>query len=109
MFSLSEKAVQAMFSGPVEIPQHLAYVEWYLAFEEPSAHHKLYKIKPLKDAHSGGIWSIVPVANICHSIHLLPKFGPMAPLEWTTSNVLDLCTVFFLNVFTDQHLYRLIV
>ncbi|KAF8799350.1 hypothetical protein BYT27DRAFT_7003136, partial [Phlegmacium glaucopus] len=52
--------------------------------------------------------SIVPVANIFRSVHLLPKFGPVAPVEWTSSNVMDKCNTFFLNSFTDKHLYRVL-
>jgi len=53
------------------------------------------------------ICSIIPLANICRSVHLFPKFGPFAPQEWTSSNVLDLCNTFFVNDFTDRHMYRI--
>ncbi|KAH7904086.1 hypothetical protein BJ138DRAFT_1019618, partial [Hygrophoropsis aurantiaca] len=49
--------------------------------------------------------SVVPVASLRRSIHLIPKFGPIAPREWTSSNVLEQCSTFFVNCFTDRHAY----
>lgn len=64
----------------------------------------MYKIsRVIKD---GDRWaSIIPVNNIRRSIHLLPKFGPVAPPEWKTYNVLDKCLVFHANPWTDRHIY----
>jgi hypothetical protein len=49
--------------------------------------------------------SIIPVANIRRSVHLLPKFGPVAPADWKSSNVLEKCPNFFVNSMTDRHIY----
>lgn len=49
--------------------------------------------------------SIIPVNNIRHSIHLVPKFGPIAPVDWKSHNVLDKCAAFFANPWTDHHIY----
>ncbi|KAJ7906687.1 hypothetical protein B0H13DRAFT_1880374 [Mycena leptocephala] len=49
--------------------------------------------------------SIIPVYNIQRSIHLLPKFGPVAPQEWKSHNVLDKFRVFFANPWTDRRIY----
>ncbi|KAJ7343944.1 hypothetical protein DFH08DRAFT_701656, partial [Mycena albidolilacea] len=83
----------------------LAYVEWFSLFTaQPEAHHLMYKIKQsTKDG--GRITSIIPLANICHSVHLLPKFGPVAPSHWTSDNVLEECSTFFVNCFSDRHIY----
>ncbi|KAJ6555889.1 hypothetical protein B0H19DRAFT_947317, partial [Mycena capillaripes] len=40
------------------------------------------------------------------SIHLLPKFGPVAPQDWKSSNVLEKCKLFFANPLTDRHVYH---
>ena len=91
------------------IPQHLVYVEWYTPFQDsPKHNHLLYKISPLRDQTGGPICSVIPLANIRRSIHLIPRFGPSAPQEWTHSNVLDLCNTFFVNDFTDKHSYRIL-
>ena len=98
-----------MFSNDTTVPQHLVYIEWYTPFpNSPDRNHLLYKISPLQDQNGGHICSVIPLANICWSVHLLPRFGPSAPQDWTSSNVLDLCNTFFVNSFTDKHLYRVL-
>ena len=97
-----------MFKDDAEIPQHLAYIEWYSSLPDNSEpNHLLYKILALKEAHGTYVCSIIPLANICHSVHLIPKFGAFAPQEWTSSNILDLSNTFFVNDFTDRHMYRI--
>ncbi|KAJ7796672.1 hypothetical protein B0H14DRAFT_2390413, partial [Mycena olivaceomarginata] len=79
----------------------LAYVEWFSPFtSHPEPPHLLYKIYRSLDGAT-----IVPVDNIRRSVHLLPKFGPVAPQEWTSSNVLDFCYTFLVNSLSDRHIY----
>ncbi|KAJ7604990.1 hypothetical protein FB45DRAFT_1149638 [Roridomyces roridus] len=87
VFSLSAPARKA-FAGVV-LPSHLAYVDWFSPFTaEPEPHHWMYKVKrSMKDGVQ--LSSVIPVANIRRSIHLLPRFGPVAPPKWTSSNVLE--------------------
>jgi hypothetical protein len=49
--------------------------------------------------------SIICVSDIERSVVLFPKFGPVANHEWTSSNVLEECTSFYVNPFTDRHSY----
>ncbi|KAJ7333971.1 hypothetical protein DFH08DRAFT_707664, partial [Mycena albidolilacea] len=59
-------------------------------FTEPEPDHLMYKVnRSLKDRDR--LSSIIPVANIRRSVHLLPKFGPVAPAQWKSTNVLDKC------------------
>lgn len=90
------------------VPKTLAYVEWYSPFTRPDRDHLMYKVSPCPLPDSGFLASIIPLANIRRSIHLIPQFGPAAPPEWTSSNVLDLCKSFYVNTFTDRHLYRIL-
>ncbi|KAM6491507.1 hypothetical protein JOM56_013076 [Amanita muscaria] len=106
LFSIPPRYHVRLFEANVPVPAHLAYVEWYSAFGNPDPNHGMFKVAPLKDRDGQHICSIISVANICRSVHLLPKFGPVAPVEWTSSNVLDLCPAFFVSNFTDKHLFR---
>ncbi|KAJ7052358.1 hypothetical protein C8F01DRAFT_925454, partial [Mycena amicta] len=65
----------------------LAYVEWFSPFTSaPEAWHHFYKVqRSIKNGEH--VASIVPAENIRRSVHLLPKFGPVAPQAWTSSNV----------------------
>jgi hypothetical protein len=90
------------------IPKYLVYVEWYTALtDDEDTNSLLFKITPMKDRDGGRVCSIIPLANIRRSVQLIPKFGPVAPHEWTSNTVLDLANVFYVNSFTDNHLYRI--
>jgi hypothetical protein len=82
-------------------PQHLAYLKWFSAFPaQLEASHLMYKLKrSLKDGE--GLASIIPLDNICRSVHLLPKFGTVGPAHWTSSHVLKECSALYVNYFTD--------
>ncbi|KAN0137729.1 hypothetical protein V8E53_004485 [Lactarius tabidus] len=106
VFAIPSRYHHLLFDPGVTVPQHLAYVQWYSQLTEPEPNHRLFKIRPLKDLDGNWICSIIPVGNIRRSVHLIPKFGPVAPAEWTSSNVLDSCNVFYLNTFSDRHIFR---
>ena len=97
-----------MFTDGVDIPKHLAYIEWYSPLpDSPERNHLLYKVSPLKNADGTHVCSVIPLANVRRSVHLFPKFGAFAPQDWTSTNVLDRCNTFFVNDFTDRHMYRI--
>ncbi|KAJ7137196.1 hypothetical protein C8R44DRAFT_828619 [Mycena epipterygia] len=105
VFSFKPKQILGLFSSGISPPSYLAYVEWFSAFSpQPEPDHLMYKInRSLKNGDR--ISSIIPAANIRRSVHLIPKFGPVAPPEWTSSNVLDECPSFFVNSLSDRHVY----
>ncbi|KAL1707030.1 hypothetical protein EV121DRAFT_200195 [Schizophyllum commune] len=110
IFSIPEKALASLFPSGNQCPKHLAYVEWYTPFpSRPERDHLMYKINKCRtDGGQRMLASIVPLDRIRRSVHLIPKFGRAAPTEWTSSNVLDRCDTFYVNPFTDKHLYRII-
>ncbi|KAJ7429776.1 hypothetical protein B0H11DRAFT_1766431, partial [Mycena galericulata] len=105
VFTLPERLAKTILPLTTIPPKYLAYVEWFSAFKpQPEPHHLMYKVsRVIKNGDR--LASIIPVDNIRRSIHLLPKFGPIAPPEWRSYNVLDSCPVFFANPFTDRHIY----
>ena len=89
----------------VDPPKHLAYVEWFIPFSAaPDQIHGMYKV-----SHSmrSGVResSVVEISSIKRSVHLFPLFGRVAPRDWTASNVLQECKMFYLNPFSDRHAY----
>lgn len=81
--------------------EHLTYIEWFSTFSVPNPDHGMLRLNCMPDH----IVSIVPVLSIRHSVHLFPKFGPKVPEHWTSANVLEECTTFYLNPFSDRHMY----
>ncbi|KAJ7805028.1 hypothetical protein B0H14DRAFT_3773129 [Mycena olivaceomarginata] len=105
VFTLPHRLAKTIFPSTVVPPKYLAYVEWFSASKpQPERHHLMYKVsRTIKNGDR--LASIIPVANIRRSIHLLPKFGPIAPPDWKSHNVLDKCPIFFANPWTDRHIH----
>jgi len=61
----------------------------------------------LKRAMQDGarVASIIPVSSIRRSVHLFPKFSQAVPEDWTSDNVLEKCSTFYLNPFVDRNMY----
>jgi hypothetical protein len=84
---------------------HFAYIEWFTPFQLASdLNHKMYKVSRMI-CHGQRVASIIPLSHIQGSIHLFPNFGWIAPRNWTNSNVLDLCSNFFVNSFTNRYIF----
>ncbi|KAJ6619584.1 hypothetical protein B0H10DRAFT_1946637 [Mycena sp. CBHHK59/15] len=104
IFSLRPSDIQILFLPSIRTPKYLACVEWFTPFTQPEPDHLMYKVtRHLEDGDQ--LASIIPVTNIRRSVHLLPKFGPVAPPEWKSGTVLDDCKYFFVNSMTDRHIY----
>ncbi len=87
--------------------QHFAYVEWFTPFSKAplDVDSRLFRVKKLRDPKGIQKTSIVPVDYIRQSVHLFPKFGPVVPTHWTSTNVLDEADIFYVNPFTDRFTY----
>lgn len=86
---------------------HLAYVEWFTAFIEPDPVHVLYKVTLCRDRDHARLASMVEVRHFHRSCHLypIPPSPGDVPREWSSSTVLDLCEHFWVNPFSDLHMY----
>ncbi|KAF8876086.1 hypothetical protein BD779DRAFT_1613361 [Infundibulicybe gibba] len=109
VFSIPKNMLNRLFESGVIVPKHLVYVEWFTAFPtSPDPYHQLFKISRCFLPDGSYLASIIPLANIFRSVHLFPKFGHAAPVQWASSNVLYECKDFYVNSHTDPHLYRVI-
>ena len=77
-------------------------------FTTPGSDHGMYKISRALNRDKERRAGIVPVESFERSCHLIPDFGPVAPRNWTSSNVLDECKYFFVNPFVDRNTYKLL-
>ena len=103
------RVVFALPGGPGDnrTPERLAYVEWFSNFTTPDPHHEMYKInRSLEDGQR--VASVVPISTIKRSVHFFPRFGSAVPDSWTVDNVLEKCSTFYLNPFTDRHMYYIL-
>ncbi|KAJ3793034.1 hypothetical protein GGU11DRAFT_873728 [Lentinula aff. detonsa] len=106
IFSLPVKNLDCLFPVETPLPAHLAYVKWFSKFRQnPDPHNGLYHIKPLLWRDGSRAVSIVPLDTIQQSVHLYPKWGGTVPPEWTHESILDTCSLFFLSLFIDTHMY----
>ncbi|KAI0069916.1 hypothetical protein K474DRAFT_1609646 [Panus rudis PR-1116 ss-1] len=105
IFSIPKGALPLLFNQEHRPPLYLAYVEWFTPFgEQPEEVHGLYKVShAVRDGKR--LSAVIPLVNIHRSVHLIPQFGPQVNREWTSSNVLEVCTKFYVNCFTDRHTY----
>jgi hypothetical protein len=105
-FSDVPASAQTLIPNTVELPHHLAYVEWFTAFpRNVDRNVKMYQLKREADRNGGPTASIVLISYIQHSVQLLPKWGPRVPDEWTSENVLDLAPSFHLNLYRDRNMF----
>ncbi|KAG1765459.1 hypothetical protein EV702DRAFT_1182481 [Suillus placidus] len=103
IFLIQERDAQSLFPLTNQPPRHLAYIEWFTPFPStPDSRHGMYKITRIV-CLGERVASIIPVSNIACSVHLIPKFGPVAPHHWMSNNVLEECDTFFINCYIDRH------
>lgn len=87
------------------MPKYLAYVEWFTNFDQQlQMGHRLPRIQRVLQ-NQQRVASLIPLANIRRSVHLIPDFGNKCLSHWTSATVLDLCRRFYLNLFSDRHAF----
>ncbi|KAI0703890.1 hypothetical protein C8T65DRAFT_810535 [Cerioporus squamosus] len=109
VFKIPERGMRDLFPHlpSSQRPNHLAYVEWFTPFDDAGVNHGLYKVKRSLRGRAR-LASIIPVEQLERSCHLFPEYGAVAPREWTSDNVLDKCPAFFVNSFSDRHMYKIV-
>jgi len=107
IFTLPSKSIPLLSPPTARIHDYLAYIEWFTPFPPtPEQSHGLYKLsKALQGGHR--VASVVPLANVMRSVHLIPNFGAIAPREWTSDGVLDDCNTFWLNLYLDRYTFAI--
>ncbi|KAH9168125.1 hypothetical protein EDB89DRAFT_1889949 [Lactarius sanguifluus] len=104
VFQLPKKVISDLFPFPdTSIPTHFAYVEWFSTLSATrDVKNLMYKVTRLM--HCGRRRAaVIPVQSIIGSVHLLPRFGPITPPDWNCFTVLDRCSSFYVNPFSDRH------
>lgn len=109
IFTLPSRAKPLFATAARPPPRYLAYIEWFEKIPAlPDPDLGLFKIKRAMNADGHKLASIVPLRRIRRSVYLFPAFGPEAPREWTSGNVLDECTNFYIDSFSDRHAFHTI-
>ncbi|KAI0716908.1 hypothetical protein C8Q76DRAFT_795145 [Earliella scabrosa] len=106
IFKLPRSVLQQVMPDVIA-PGPLAYVEWFTAFTQPDPVHGLYKVSRCRDANGALRASVVEVRHFRRSCHLYPiaPGNGFVPRDWSSSTVLDACDHFFVNPFSDLHMY----
>ncbi|KAJ3875340.1 hypothetical protein F5051DRAFT_442491 [Lentinula edodes] len=94
--------VRLLFQLPSEIASFhhpLAYVQWFKPFQkDPVNDLNLFKLSYSFRQHYPHC-SIIPVTQIIQTCHLYPVYGRSVDATWTSDNILDKCSTFYLNVY----------
>ena len=99
--------LRVIFAFPNNPDERFAYVEWFSKFSAPDPYHGMLKLNHQLTGSKDRLSSIIPISSIKCSIHLFPKFGLKVPEDWTSLNVLEKCTTFYLNQFSDRKMYHI--
>ena len=94
--------LQRLRADPMARECHLAYIELFTPFlPVPEPGSRLYRIARSFRNHAPRS-IVIPVPRIFRSCHLLPVCEGPVDRTWTSDNVLDRCTDFYLNTFIDR-------
>ncbi|KAI0738856.1 hypothetical protein C8Q80DRAFT_1222176 [Daedaleopsis nitida] len=99
---LTVARVRAIFRLP-DFKHPLAYVEWFTPFRRPEPDTGMFKVSHSHYRGGRRRASIIPLTQIVRSCHLLPIWGKHVDPAWTSKNVLDKCTRFFVNPYLRHH------
>lgn len=96
---LSIAQVRVVFRLPEDFgsfSEPLAYVQWFTALGSIAPDIGMHQVSHSTRMHRRRA-SIIPIAQIQRTIHLIPKFGREVNSDWTAENVLEKCEKFYVN------------
>ncbi|OBZ77534.1 hypothetical protein A0H81_01917, partial [Grifola frondosa] len=98
-------SLQRLRADPTQANGHLAYVELFTPFtKQPEPHSKLYKVaRSFSGMTRRAV--VMPLTTIFRSCHLMPDWGGVADKTWSADTILEECEMFYLNPFSDHHMY----
>lgn len=103
VFSLPPNSIANLFPPNVDVPPHLAYIEWFTRFTaRPDARSHLQLVKRDKAPDGNPLVSVIPVSLILGAVALFPKWGHVVPAAWSAENVLDRAPSFLVNNYRNQ-------
>ncbi|KAI1782117.1 hypothetical protein LXA43DRAFT_906712, partial [Ganoderma leucocontextum] len=101
--------IRAIFTLPAEIDANvlgvhdpLAYVEWFTPFNVVDPSTGMYVVSHSTRQHRRNV-AIIPITDIVRTCHLIPYWGKEANRTWTSGNILDSCTKFYVNPYLRHH------
>ncbi|KAI0685692.1 hypothetical protein BC835DRAFT_1382786 [Cytidiella melzeri] len=89
----------------------LVYVEWFTPFQLYDDITGMFSVAPSQRNRRCRA-SIIPITAIVRSCHLIPVWARAANIYWTSENVLEQCTRFYVNTYlqnTDFVLFQFLV
>lgn len=92
--------------------QPLAYIELYSSLKSKSGaedSHGMYAVKKIEQMEitsSGPKGIVIPLSQIRQSCMLFPSFHATVDRSWTSENVLDKCSSFFVSNWSSIHAYQ---
>ena len=109
IFKVPKHMEAATFGENVEAPGHLAYIEWFTQPKEKDNNNGMYPITysctgPSRERE----YAIVELDSVVRPCQLFPNFGEMADRSWTSDNVLDICSQFYISNWKDQLTFQTI-
>lgn len=99
--------IPSYFPSPHKFAEPVAYIEWMTPFrgkDVASGMHMLSRSTRMHQHHA----EVIPVHRIVRGCHLIPVFGSHKDPTWTAVNVVNLCDLFYLNAYSDMHIFCLL-
>ena len=91
VFKIPEQGMSHLFLSITteKWPQHLTYVKLFSPLNTKHPDHGLYTVSLAYTNDGNQLRLVILIKDIVHSYYLIPNFSPVAPCDWTSSNVLD--------------------